>query len=112
MKVTLLLIYVRVEIIDEEGAALIHIGNLAMFGAYGGSNLFHILLDNGRGPTVSDGVSSSFIAVAYGNGKVTSTGFSILNESFAKNLDKKPSLASPKMAKKLHRNCYGPIWRW
>ena len=37
----------RVVIIDGDGAALMRMGNLATVGTYGGSNLLHLVLDNG-----------------------------------------------------------------
>jgi phosphonopyruvate decarboxylase len=59
-------------VIDGDGAALMRMGNFATVGAYGGSNLIHILLDNevhdstGAQATVSSQVSFAKIAEACG----------------------------------------------
>lgn len=64
----------RVIILDGDGAALMRMGNLATIGAYGGSNLIHIVLDNeahdstGAQATVSANVSFAKIAQACGYG--------------------------------------------
>ena len=64
----------RVIILDGDGAALMRMGNLATIGAYGGSNLIHIVLDNeahdstGAQATVSAGVCFAKIAQACGYG--------------------------------------------
>lgn len=64
----------KVVVIDGDGAALMRLGNFATIGAYGGSNLSHILLDNevhdstGAQATVSSGVSFAKIASACGYG--------------------------------------------
>jgi phosphonopyruvate decarboxylase len=55
-------------VVDGDGAALMRLGNFATLGAYGGTNLVHILLDNevhestGAQPTVSAGMSFAQIA--------------------------------------------------
>ncbi|NEP08977.1 MAG: phosphonopyruvate decarboxylase [Symploca sp. SIO2C1] len=62
----------QVVVLDGDGAALMRMGNFATIGAYGGSNLTHILLDNevhdstGAQATVSAGVSFAKIAQACG----------------------------------------------
>jgi phosphonopyruvate decarboxylase len=64
----------RVLVIDGDGAALMRLGNFATIGAYGGSNLIHLVLDNeahdstGAQATVSAGVSFARIAQACGYG--------------------------------------------
>lgn len=62
----------RVIVLDGDGAALMRMGNFATIGAYGGSNLIHLLLDNevhdstGGQATVSAGVLFAEIARACG----------------------------------------------
>ena len=62
----------RVVALDGDGAALMRLGAFATVGAYGPSNLFHLLLDNGvhdstgGQATVSAGVSFAEIAAACG----------------------------------------------
>lgn len=62
----------RVVAIDGDGAALMRMGLFATLGAYGPSNLLHLLLDNGAHDstggqaTVSAGVSFAQIAAACG----------------------------------------------
>jgi phosphonopyruvate decarboxylase len=62
----------RVVIVDGDGAALMHMGSLATIGSYGGSNLTHIVLDNGchdstgGQPTVSGNVRFGQIGAACG----------------------------------------------
>lgn len=64
----------KVVVIDGDGAALMRMGNLATLGAYGGDNLYHIVLDNeahdstGAQGTVSAGVGFAPIAHACGYG--------------------------------------------
>ncbi|MBW4633157.1 MAG: phosphonopyruvate decarboxylase [Iphinoe sp. HA4291-MV1] len=64
----------KVVVIDGDGAALMRMGNFATIGAYGGSNLIHILLDNechdstGAQATVSRGVCFAKVAEACGYG--------------------------------------------
>jgi phosphonopyruvate decarboxylase len=64
----------RVTVIDGDGAALMRLGNFATIGAYGGSNLVHIVLDNGvhestgGQATVSSGMSFAKVAQACGYG--------------------------------------------
>ncbi|ARV58116.1 phosphonopyruvate decarboxylase [Nostocales cyanobacterium HT-58-2] len=64
----------KVVVIDGDGAALMRMGNFATIGAYGSSNLIHILLDNechdstGAQATVSSGVRFAKIAEACGYG--------------------------------------------
>jgi phosphonopyruvate decarboxylase len=61
-------------VIDGDGAVLMRLGNFATIGAYGGSNLIHLVLDNeahdstGAQATVSAGVSFARIAQACGYG--------------------------------------------
>jgi phosphonopyruvate decarboxylase len=63
---------VRVVALDGDGAALMRLGAFATVGAYGPSNLLHLLLDNGvhdstgGQATVSAGVSFAEIAAACG----------------------------------------------
>jgi phosphonopyruvate decarboxylase len=90
----------RVVVIDGDGAALMRMGNLTTIGAYGGSNLVHVLLDNevhestGGQATVSAGVSFSHIAAACGYGRVMAGNeLSTLDELLAHNPDQKPSFA-------------------
>lgn len=62
----------KVVVIDGDGAALMRMGNLATVGAYGGSNYYHLLLDNhvhestGGQSTVSKTVDFLLIAAACG----------------------------------------------
>lgn len=62
----------RVIALDGDGAALMRMGNFATLGAYGPSNLVHVLLDNGAHEstggqaTVSHGVDFAGIAAACG----------------------------------------------
>ena len=64
----------RVLVVDGDGAALMRMGSFATIGAYGKSNLIHLLLDNevhestGGQATVSAGVSFARIAEACGYG--------------------------------------------
>jgi phosphonopyruvate decarboxylase len=64
----------RIVVVDGDGAALMRMGNFATVGAYGQSNLIHLLLDNachestGAQATVSAGVSFARIAQACGYG--------------------------------------------
>jgi phosphonopyruvate decarboxylase len=64
----------RILVIDGDGAVLMRLGNFATIGAYGGSNLIHLVLDNeahdstGAQATVSAGVSFARIAQACGYG--------------------------------------------
>ena len=62
----------KVLVVDGDGAALMRLGNFATLGAYGGTNLVHILLDNevhdstGGQATVSAGISFAQIASGCG----------------------------------------------
>lgn len=62
----------RVWCIDGDGAALMHLGAMAVIGANAPSNLIHVVINNGAHesvggmPTVADGVD--FVAVAKGLG--------------------------------------------
>jgi phosphonopyruvate decarboxylase len=62
----------RIVVIDGDGAALMRMGNFATIGAYGGSNLIHIVLDNevhdstGGQATVSGRISFARLADACG----------------------------------------------
>lgn len=64
----------RIVVVDGDGAALMRMGSFATIGAYGKSNLIHLLLDNevhestGAQATVSVGVSFARIAGACGYG--------------------------------------------
>ena len=64
----------RVVAVDGDGAALMRMGAFSTVGAYGASNLHHLLLDNGvhestgGQATVSSGVSFAAIAAACGYG--------------------------------------------
>ena len=66
----------RVVVVDGDGAALMRLGAFATLGAYGPSNLIHILLDNGEHAstggqaTVSANMSFAGIASACGYGRV------------------------------------------
>lgn len=62
----------RVVVLDGDGAALMKLGTFATIGAYGPTNLCHVLLDNnshastGGQPTVSGSVDFAGIAIACG----------------------------------------------
>ncbi len=62
----------KVVVVDGDGAALMRMGNFATLGAYGPSNLYHLVLDNeahdstGAQATVTAGVSFARIAQACG----------------------------------------------
>lgn len=62
----------QVIVVDGDGAALKHLGSMTTLAAYGPTNLFHLLLDNGRHEssggqsTVSAGLSFAAIAAASG----------------------------------------------
>jgi phosphonopyruvate decarboxylase len=80
----------RVVVVDGDGAALMRLGNFATLGAYGGSNLIHLLLDNevhestGGQPTVSGGLSFAGIAAACGYGMaLEGDGLELLDPLFA-----------------------------
>jgi phosphonopyruvate decarboxylase len=66
----------RVIVIDGDGSALMRMGNFATIGAYAGSNLVHIVLDNGvhdstgGQATVSGGMSFACVAQACGYAEV------------------------------------------
>jgi len=67
---------VQVVIVEGDGAALMRLGNFAMVGAQGGTNLCHVVLDNGvhestgSQPTLSSFVSLAEVAHACGYGSV------------------------------------------
>lgn len=69
----------RIWMLDGDGAALMHLGNLASIGAFAPRNLFHLVLDNeahdstGGQATVSRGVSFGAIAQACGYRQVFGT---------------------------------------
>jgi phosphonopyruvate decarboxylase len=94
----------RVVVIDGDGAALMRMGNFATIGAYGNSNLIHILLDNeahdstGAQATVSAGVSFAKIAEACGYG-ITFAGddMKLLDALFAADSHTRPKLAHLKI---------------
>ena len=62
----------RVLVLDGDGAAMMHMGNMATIGKYAPKNLLHIILDNGTyestggQPTVSDNVDFPAIGSACG----------------------------------------------
>lgn len=94
----------KVVVIDGDGAALMRMGNFATIGAYGGSNLVHILLDNeahestGGQATVSSGVSFARIAAACGYGEVfTGNGLCVIDDAFEQNQNQSPSFAHLKI---------------
>lgn len=69
----------RVWMLDGDGAALMHLGNLASIGSFAPRNFFHLLLDNeahdstGGQATVSRGVSFAAIAQACGYARAFGT---------------------------------------
>jgi phosphonopyruvate decarboxylase len=80
----------EVIVLDGDGAALMHLGNLATIGAFGGRGYRHIILDNaahattGGQPTVSPGVSFVDLAMALGYAAAaSSTEFSTIGEAIA-----------------------------
>jgi phosphonopyruvate decarboxylase len=89
----------KVVVIDGDGAALMRMGNFATVGAYGGSNLIHILLDNevhdstGAQATVSSKVSFAKIAEACGYSvAIEGDDLSSLDALFAEKVSREPSL--------------------
>ena len=79
----------RVVAVDGDGAALMRMGLFATLGAYGPSNLVHVLLDNGvhdstgGQATVSAGVSFAAIAAACGYPlALESDGVEVIDELF------------------------------
>lgn len=94
----------KVVVIDGDGAALMRMGNFATIGAYGGSNLIHILLDNeahdstGAQATVSSGVCFAKIASACGYG-ITLEGddLLLLDALFAAGTNTRPKFAHLKI---------------
>lgn len=95
----------KVVVIDGDGAALMRMGNFATLGAYGGSNLIHILLDNevhdstGAQATVSSGVSFAMIAEACGYG-ITLEGddLLLLDALFAADTNHRPKFGHLKIS--------------
>lgn len=80
----------RTIVIDGDGAAMMRMGNLATIGAYGGDNLIHLVLDNGRydstggQATVSAGISFAGIARACGYGATfEGTGLELIDAALA-----------------------------
>lgn len=67
-----------VYVLDGDGAALMHMGNIATIGATGTQNLVHVLMDNGTydttggQPTVSDSIDFIRVAKACGYRDVSS----------------------------------------
>ncbi len=94
----------RVVVIDGDGAALMRMGNFATIGAYGNSNLIHILLDNevhdstGAQATVSANVSFAKIAEACGYG-ITLAGndMKLLDALFAADTHTRPKFGHLKI---------------
>jgi phosphonopyruvate decarboxylase len=94
----------KVVVIDGDGAALMRMGNFATIGAYGGSNLIHILLDNechdstGAQATVSSGVRFAKIAEACGYG-ITLEGDDplLLDALFTADTDNRPKFGHLKI---------------
>ncbi len=94
----------QVVVLDGDGAALMRMGNFATIGAYGGSNLTHILLDNevhdstGAQATVSAGVSFAKIAQACGYAPtLEGDDCSLLDALFAVNSNQKPKFGHLKI---------------
>jgi phosphonopyruvate decarboxylase len=90
----------RVVALDGDGAALMRMGLFATLGAYGPSNLVHLLLDNGvhdstgGQATVSAGVSFAAIAAACGYPlSLESESIEVIDELFAA-----PPLPGPRFA--------------
>ena len=82
----------QVVAVDGDGAALMHMGLFATLGAYGPSNLLHLLLDNGAHDstggqaTVSAGVSFAHIAAACGYPwSIEGADVSVIDRLFAPN---------------------------
>lgn len=93
-----------VVIVDGDGAALMRMGNLAVIGAYGGDNLYHIVLDNeayestGAQRTVSAGVEFALVAQACGYGlAVAGDRLGVIDELFAASAARGPRLAHVKI---------------
>ena len=93
-----------VVIVDGDGAALMRMGNLAIIGAYGRDNLYHVVLDNeayestGAQGTVSGGVDFASVAQACGYGlAMTGDGLGVLDELFAHPAARGPRLAHVKI---------------
>jgi phosphonopyruvate decarboxylase len=90
----------RIIVIDGDGAALMRMGNFATIGSYAGSNLFHILLDNGvhdstgAQATVSANVDFAAIAAACGYGiSLGGNTLQLLDELFTGNAATGPRFA-------------------
>ena len=94
----------NIVVIDGDGAALMRMGNFATIGAYGSSNLTHILLDNevhdstGAQATVSGGVSFAQIAEACGYAiALEGDDLSLLDALFAADTNHRPKFGHLKI---------------
>ena len=94
----------NIVVIDGDGAALMRMGNFATIGAYGSSNLTHILLDNevhdstGAQATVSGGVSFAQIAQACGYAiALEGDDLSLLDALFAADTNHRPKFGHLKI---------------
>ncbi|MEE9128913.1 MAG: phosphonopyruvate decarboxylase [Phycisphaerales bacterium] len=90
----------RVVVVDGDGAALMRMGNFATVGAYGGSNLVHIVLNNGRHDTTGGQLTASgsisFAGVAEACGyaiALEGDGLALLDRLFGERPDRGPSFA-------------------
>lgn len=88
--------------IDGDGAALMRMGNFATLGAYGPSNLTHVLLDNGAHDstgaqaTVSPNVSFAGVAAACGYASaVEGDRLQLLDEVLAAAVPGEPGVLAP-----------------
>lgn len=105
----------KVVVVDGDGAALMRMGNFATIGAYGGSNLTHILLDNevhdstGAQATVSAGVSFAKIAQACGYGlTLEGDDCSLLDVLFAANSNERSKFGHLKIRSGTPKNLPRP----
>jgi phosphonopyruvate decarboxylase len=94
----------RVVAIDGDGAALMRMGNVATVGAYGGDNLYHVVLDNeahdstGAQATVAAGVEFATVAHACGYGlAISGERLDVIDELFADHTASGPRLAHVKI---------------
>ena len=95
----------RVVAVDGDGAALMRMGAFATVGAYGASNLHHLLLDNGvhestgGQATVSSGVSFAAIAAACGYGlAIEGEGLAVVDALFGREAPPGPRFATLRIA--------------
>ena len=93
-----------VVIVDGDGAALMRMGNLAVIGAYGGNNLYHIVLDNeayestGAQRTITAGVEFAPVAHACGYGlAIAGDRLGVIDELFTDPAARGPRLAHVKI---------------